>query len=108
MTLRLRELAVITALTIGSAGFSVMPASALPIAQDQDHHDRDQRQDYSNNTYYQLGNREGLQDHQRNVQRKKHKHHYRNSDDKTAHDQGYQQGWQGQDYHSQHHDQDPH
>jgi hypothetical protein len=96
---QLQNLAMFTALAIGAAALSVTPALAIPTAQDQDHRDQNQHPDYSNNKYYQLGNKEGLQDHQKNVQRTAHTHNYKTDEDKKAHDYGYQQGWQGQDYH---------
>ena len=96
---QLQNLAMFSALAIGAAALSVTPALAIPTAQDQDHRDQNQHPDYSNNKYYQLGNKEGLQDHQKNVQRTAHTHNYKTDEDKKAHDYGYQQGWQGQDYH---------
>jgi hypothetical protein len=83
-------------------------------AQDQDrldHHEYTQQQthpEYSNNRYYQVGNREGYVDYQHKTQRKEHNHKYRNDDDRRAHDYGYQQGWQGQSYSDHNHDQDDH
>jgi|GEM_PF-6983965 len=113
---QLRHFALITAFAIGAA-VCIAPASATPFAQDHDRDHRDQRNDqdhrdqrnndhpdYSNNSYYRLGNREGLQDHRRNTQRTAHNHHYRSDDDRNAHDYGYQQGWQGQNYHNDRHD----
>jgi len=102
MQKQLQTLAMFTALAIGAAAISVTPAQAVPIAQDQVHSDQNQHPDYSNNKYYQLGNKEGLEDHEKNVQRKTHNHNYKTDDDKKAHDAGYQQGWQGQDYHDDH------
>jgi hypothetical protein len=99
---KLQGLAMFTALAIGAAALSVTPALAIPMAQDQDHHDQAQHPDYSNNKYYQLGNKEGLQDHKKNVQRTNHNHSYKTDDDKKAHDYGYKQGWQGQNYHDDH------
>jgi hypothetical protein len=89
---------------------AALPVRALPVAaaQDQDRHDqggdRDHdRANYANNSYYQVGNREGYEDHQRKVRRKEHHHNYRTDDDRRAHDRGYEEGWQG------HHDHDdPH
>jgi hypothetical protein len=94
---------MITTLTIAATGLVVTPALATPASQDQQHKDqqyKDQAQhpDYSNNSFYRLGNKEGLEDHQRNVQRTSHNHHYKTDEDKAAHDYGYQQGWKGQSY----------
>jgi hypothetical protein len=74
----------------------------MPTAQDQEHRDqkddRVQHPEYLNNSYYRLGNKEGLEDHKRNVQRTTHDHHYKTDTDKEAHDYGYQEGWKGQSY----------
>jgi hypothetical protein len=102
MHMRLQRLALFTALAIGAAALSVTSAQATPMAQDQDHHDQSQHPEYVNNKYYQLGNKEGLEDHKKNVQRASHNHGYKADEDKKAHDYGYQQGWQGQAYHDDH------
>jgi len=99
---QLQNLAMFTALAIGAAALSVTPALATSMAQDQEHRDQSQHPEYSNNKYYQLGNKEGLQDHQRNTQRANHNHSYKTDNDKKAHDYGYQQGWQGQSYRAPH------
>jgi hypothetical protein len=91
-----------TALAIGAAALNIKPALALPNSQDQDHRVQEQHPEYSNNKFYQLGNKEGYEDHKKNVQRTTHKHNYKTDDDKKAHDYGYQQGWQGQNYHDDH------
>jgi hypothetical protein len=106
MQKQLQRLAMFTALAIGAAALSATPALATPTAQDQDHRDRDQNQhpDYSNNSYYRLGNKEGLQDHRKNLQRSTHNHNYKTDMDKRAHDDGYHQGWQGQNYRDNHRD----
>ena len=95
----------------GAAALSLFTAAlpALAAPQPQEHHDQNggngynngNRQnndhpDYSNNSYYALGNREGYQDHNRKHQRKNHNHKYGSSQDRAAHDYGYQQGWSGQ------------
>ncbi|MCU1312821.1 MAG: hypothetical protein JWM54_578 [Acidobacteriaceae bacterium] len=89
---------------------TAFPVSALLVAaaQDQDHHDQDRDRDrtranYTNNNYYQTGNREGYEDYQKKVRRKEHNHKYRSDEDRRAHDQGYEQGWQGHRDHD-----DPH
>jgi hypothetical protein len=99
---QLQRLAIFTALAIGATAFSITPALAISMAQDQEHRVQNQHPDYSNNKYYQLGNKEGLEDHQKNKQRTTHNHNYKTDVDKQAHDYGYQQGWQGQSYHSEH------
>jgi len=99
---QLQRLAMFTAVAIGASAMSVTPALATPVAQDQNHRDQNQHPEYSNNKYYQLGNREGQQDHKRNTQRANHNHNYKTDIDKQAHDYGYQQGWQGQNYHAPH------
>jgi hypothetical protein len=103
MQTQLRRLAMITALTIGAPGLMVTPALAIPAAQDQQQKDQvQQHPEYTNNSFYQLGNKEGLEDHKKNVQRTTHNHNYKTATDKAAHDYGYQQGWAG------HSAQDPH
>ena len=102
---QLHRLAMFTALAIGTSALSVTPALAIPTAQDQDHRDqkdRNEHPEYANNKYYQMGNKEGYEDHKKNLQRKEHNHPYKTDMDKQAHDYGYQQGWQGQSYN--HHD----
>jgi hypothetical protein len=98
----LRIFAAAAALSLAG---SALPAHAAPAAQNQEHRDADRQNnsnssnnhtDYSNNSYYQLGNREGYQDYGKKQQRKMHNHKYRNDDDRSAHDSGYQQGWSGQ------------
>jgi hypothetical protein len=98
MHTQLRRLALITAFTIGATGLMVTSALALPTAQDQEHRDQVQHPEYANNSFYRLGNKEGLEDHKRNVQRTTHDHHYKTDTDKAAHDYGYQEGWKGQSY----------
>jgi hypothetical protein len=98
-----------TALAIGTSALSVTPALAITTAQDQDHRDqkdRNEQPEYANNKYYQMGNKEGYEDHKKNLQRKDHNHPYKTDMDKQAHDYGYQQGWQGQSYRDSH--RDPH
>ena len=107
MQKQLQRLAMFTALAIGTSALNVTPALAMPTAQDQDHHDqyqkdRNEHPEYVNNKYYQLGNKEGYEDHKKNVQRSTHNHNYKTDMDKRAHDDGYQQGWQGQNYRDNH------
>ena len=71
---QLQRLAMFTALTIGASALIVTPALAMPTAQDQDHHDQYQKDrtehpEYVNNQFYQLGNKEGYEDHKKNLQR---------------------------------------
>jgi hypothetical protein len=110
---QLQRMAMLTTLAIGASALIVTPALAAPTAQDQDHHDQSQNQkertahsQYANNQFYQLGNKEGYEDHKKNLQRSTHNHSYKSDDDRKAHDYGYQQGWHGQDYHPEH--SDPH
>jgi hypothetical protein len=99
-----------------SAGLSLLIPSGA-IAQDQDHHDQqsqdqdhhgqqsqdqdhhgqqlqDQHRDWSNNSNYQMGAREGSKDHKSN-QRKTHNHKFDNDDDRRAYQAGYDSAWQG-------------
>lgn len=94
---------------LGAIAVSASWMTGMPFAsaqeQEQEHHEYSQQQshpEYSSNRYYQQGNREGYQDYGRHTQRKVHHHKYRNDDDRKAHDYGYQQGWQGQRYSSDH------
>jgi hypothetical protein len=99
---QLQRLSIVTALAIGASALSVTPALAIPTVQDQDHRDRSEHPEYNNNKYYQMGNKEGIQDHRKNLQRSTHNHNYKTDTDKQAHDYGYQQGWQGQSYRADH------
>jgi hypothetical protein len=95
----LRTIAFGAALTMAATAVPAIAAITSPEAQDQDRdHDRAQQQhpEYSNNSYYKMGNREGYQDYQKKTHRKMHHHKYRSDDDRQAHDYGYQQGLQGQ------------
>lgn len=92
----LRLFAAAAALSLAA---SALPAHAAPAPQDGDDHrssENREHPDYSNNSYYQTGNREGYQDYQKKQQRKEHNHRFRSDDDRAAHDYGYQQGWTGQ------------
>ena len=97
MQVQLKRLGLITVFTLG-VGIVASPALASAVPQDRDHQEQrsDDHPDYSRNSYYNVGNREGVQDHRRNVQRTSHKHKFKSDDDRKAHDYGYQQGWQGQ------------
>ena len=111
MRKQIQTLAIMTTLAIGASALSVTPALAIPVAQDQDHHDQYQKDqtehpEYVNNQFYQLGNKEGYEDHKKNLQRTNHNHNYKTDEDKKAHDYGYHQGWQGKEYHPEH--PDPH
>jgi hypothetical protein len=102
--------------TIAFSSALILTAMATPsltaatlLTQDNDHHEarsEESHPEYTSNSYYRLGNREGYQDYERKAQRKGHHHKYRNDDDKKAHDYGYQQGWQGQ--RADHDNHDPH
>jgi hypothetical protein len=94
-------------LTLSAAPY--LHAAPLVLAQDDDHRDArhdDAHPEYANNRFYQMGNREGYQDHEKKTERKEHHHKYRNDEDRKAHDYGYQQGLQGQRY--DHDDHNPH
>ena len=115
---KIRTLAAAAAFSIAVTGIPAFAAGAPGrafAAQDDQRHENNQRrdddqrrdndqrdtnranrQDYSNNTYYRTGNEEGYEDYQKKQQRKSHDHKYRNDDDRTAHDYGYQQGWKGE------------
>jgi hypothetical protein len=97
MKVSLRTIAATAAISIAMTTLPAF-AAASPAAQDQEHHEAAQAQhpDYSKNSYYKTGNREGYQDYQKKQQRKTHNHKYRTDEDRAAHDYGYQQGWQGQ------------
>ena len=106
MHTQLRRMAAIAAFTIGAGAFTTL----IPIlAQEQEHRDstaqRDYNRDnstnhpdYSNNSYYRMGNQEGYQDYGQKKQRSSHNHKYKTDDDRRAHDYGYQEGWQGRNY----------
>jgi hypothetical protein len=100
----LRVIALSSALSLAAITTPTMLGITTVGAQDQDHQDYSQQshQDYSNNRYYKVGKKEGYQDYQHKTQRKVHGHKYRGDDDRRAHDHGYQQGWQGQRYDSDH------
>jgi len=109
---KLRTLAAAAAFSIAVTGIPAFAAGAPArgfAAQDDQRRESDQRRDndqrdtsranhpdYSNNTYYQTGNREGYEDYQKKEKRKSHDHKYRNNDDRAAHDYGYEQGWRGE------------
>ncbi len=66
-------------------------------SQDQDRHDQrsqDQNRNLSNNQYYQMGMREGANDHHSN-RRKTHRHKFRSDEDRQAYQAGYDNAWQG-------------
>ena len=85
--------------------------SPTVIAQDQDrdhHDDQQQRDQYANNQFYQLGQREGAEDSQHHHKRKSHRHKYTSDEDRRAHDAGYQSGWQGDQHEHNGADNQPH
>jgi hypothetical protein len=103
MKIVLRTIAFGAALAVAGTAIPSVAAMTFAGVQDQDRdHDQAQRHsDYSNNSFYKLGNSEGYQDYKSGKQRKEHNHKYRNDDDRQAHDYGYQQGLQGHNgYHS--------
>jgi hypothetical protein len=92
----LRNIAFAAALTVAVTAVPSLGAMTLLGVQDQDHHDQVQTHpDYSNNSFYKQGNKEGYQDF-KNKTHKAHNHKYKNDDDRQAHEYGYQQGLQGQ------------
>ncbi|NYF53771.1 hypothetical protein [Tunturiibacter gelidoferens] len=95
----LRTMAVAAAFSMAAVAVPCVAATSVMAVQGQDHRDhvdQDQAQQYRNNSFYTLGNREGYEDYQAKSQRKEHNHKYRNDEDRKAHDYGYKQGWQGQ------------
>lgn len=97
--------ALTLALSLGTFAMAIAPrAYAAPL---QEHHDEmrtdhDAHPEYYNNRYYRLGNREGWEDHRRNVQRKEHNHHFKTDEDRQAHDYGYHEGWSGTRWQDRH------
>jgi hypothetical protein len=93
----------VAASTVPSLAF----ASGFAAVQDQDHmqHQGQDRQDYSNNEYYNQGIQDGYRDYQHKRHRA-HRHKFANDEDRRAYESGYQQGLQGQrgDHHHDHHD----
>jgi len=94
----------LTATAALAMALTALPPSAAGAQEQRQYNNDQQRQnnmqaqhpDYSKNKYYALGNREGYQDYGKKTQRATHNHKYRSDSDRTAHDYGYQQGWQGQ------------
>lgn len=88
-----RKIACATALSASLV--LIIPAAVF--AQDQDHRDSRQQQgsrDWANNSSYQMGQREGNNDHQRN-RKKNHKHKFKSDEDRRAYSAGYDNAWQG-------------
>lgn len=83
-----------------AASVGMGPGLSRASAQDDAHRNNNTYQnqngqrDYSNNSYYQMGQREGQQDRGRNKQRN-HRHHYKNNEDRQAYQSGYQNSWGG-------------
>lgn len=101
MKVSLRSIAAAAAFSIAittvPAFAAASPGAQYPAAQQERHEAAPtQHPDYSRNSYYKTGNREGYQDYQKKQQRTTHNHNYRSDQDRAAHDYGYQQGWQGQ------------
>ena len=99
MLVHLKKHALVTAFALCATTFSVAPMLAAQD-HDRDHQNNyqnnqnaDDHHDYSNNSYYRLGSREGEQDRRRNKQRANHNHHYKSDEDRKAHDYGYQNTW---------------
>lgn len=92
--------AVATSLTL------LIPVVGFAQDADRDHHDRD----WANNSYYQMGSREGSKDFEHH-HRKTHKHKFRSDDDRRAYAAGYDNSWQGnqdRDHRDHDHDTNPH
>lgn len=85
----------VVGISVLALGFAVagMPVRAAITAQDQDHTDQQRHdQDYSSNKNYQLGMKEGRDDHAHNREHSK-KHHFKKDEDQRAYDAGYQAGY---------------
>jgi hypothetical protein len=95
---------IVTAAAAFAIAATTIPAVAASLApqdrRDNVQTDRNEHPEYTSNRYYRLGNKEGYDDHRRNVQRKQHNHKFSSDDDRKAHDYGYQQGWSGTRYNS--------
>ena len=102
---RVRNTALSLVLSFGAFACTV-PAVAH-ASRLQEHHEEmgvehNDHPEYYKNRYYRMGNKEGWEDHQRNVQRKEHNHRFHSDDDRRAHDYGYQQGWSGTRWNDRH------
>lgn len=82
----------IAVFAVCATSFSMGPALAGASAQDHDNHYQNNQHDWSNNSYYKMGQREAAQDRTHHKQRK-HKHHYKNDEDRQAYESGYQNSW---------------
>lgn len=99
----------VVALTLGMATVPVLQlrAQPRPVMQDRDDQNRDQNRDWnrndqgrdrddhdrqdnqwSNNRYYQMGQRDADDDH-RNNRRGRHDHNFNNDEDRRAYEAGY-------------------
>jgi hypothetical protein len=83
MRLNLRHAIAAVALSAGIGG-GAAPAVAAPFFQDHD-------QDYSKNSKYQQGMREGQDDRAHNKDHSK-KRHFKKDEDQKAYESGYQKG----------------
>lgn len=90
----LKTYARVAVFAVCATSFSMGPALANASAQDHDNHyqNRNDQHDWSNNSFYKMGQREAEQDRKHNKQRK-HKHHYKNDQDRQAYEAGYQNSW---------------
>lgn len=80
-------------------GAGVTASSARPYSPRQDEsrdqsQNREHEQDYSKNKNYQLGMRDGRDDHMHNRDHSK-KRHFKKDDDQRAYEAGYQEGHRG-------------
>ena len=93
MKTRLGMITLAVALSLATA-LPSQASSGFVGVQYQERHYQAEHPDYSKNSYYQQGNREGYKDYKDNKQRK-HNHKFKNDDDRHAYDYGYEQGHQG-------------
>lgn len=106
MFCNLKIYARLAVFAVCATSFSMVPALASVSAQDHDSHYQNQnnQRDWSNNSYYKVGQREAEQDRKHHKQRK-HNHHYKNDEDRQAYESGYQNSWNS-DNHDHDHDSD--
>jgi len=87
----MKKLIGISLLTIALSGPSIVPLLPVAVAQDRDHHDRDDDRAYYNNHYYKQGWKDGEHHNHRN-------HKWKNEEDRRAYDAGYAHGERGDKY----------
>ena len=94
MRMKLSQLVWVLAVVLGSG----ITGGALRAAAPQE---RSHGEDYSNNSKYQQGMREGKEDHAHNRDHYK-KRHFKKDEDQKAYEMGYQEGHRGDQ--GDHHD----